>query len=105
LAEALELGMSSQLTPLFLVDSFSVTAVLLICLSSLALALMGYAYLFELDEAKDEYQLMLLLATLGALTLASAAHFATGAHWLRDAEHGAVRHDRLYAAWIHAGCF
>ena len=77
LAEALELGMSSQLTPLFLVDSFSVTAVLLICLSSLALALMGYAYLFELDEAKDEYQLMLLLATLGALTLASAAHFAT----------------------------
>ncbi len=64
-------------TPLFAVDSMSVFFVSLLCFSALAIAISAYAYFSRAQEAKEEFQLLLLLATLGAITLASANHFAS----------------------------
>lgn len=63
------------ITTLFLHDTFTVLFVVFICFSAMALAIIAYAYFSTLDDARDEFQLLLLLATLGAVTLASSNHF------------------------------
>jgi NADH-quinone oxidoreductase subunit N len=68
---------SVLVTPLFLIDAFAVFFVIVLCLGALALAILGFGYFARLDDAREEFQLLLLLATLGAVTLASSAHFVS----------------------------
>jgi NADH-quinone oxidoreductase subunit N len=47
----------------------------LILLTALALTMLSYAYFEQREERKEEYYILLILATLGACTLAISKHF------------------------------
>ncbi len=57
-------------------DGFSRFFIGLIALESMAVALLSYGYLKRRGGPSDEYYVLLLLATLGAMVLAGATHFA-----------------------------
>jgi NADH-quinone oxidoreductase subunit N len=64
-------------TPLFLVDGFTLFFLALVILSALAVLLLSYTYLTRLEDGPyEEYYLLLLLATLGAAALLASVHFA-----------------------------
>ncbi|HET9147275.1 MAG TPA: NADH-quinone oxidoreductase subunit N, partial [Acetobacteraceae bacterium] len=66
-----------RVTPLFLVDGFTLFFLGVVLASSIAVALLSHAYLGSMrDEAPEEYYLLLLLAALGAGALAASVHFA-----------------------------
>lgn len=65
-----------QVTPLLIVDSYGLLFSAVAALSSLLIALMAYSYQASRGDHQDEFYLLLLLATLGGMTLALSAHFA-----------------------------
>jgi NADH-quinone oxidoreductase subunit N len=66
-----------QVTPLLIVDSYSLLFSGIAILASLLIALMSYSYQANRGDHQDEFYLLLLLATLGGMTLAMSAHFAS----------------------------
>ncbi|MFT4851704.1 MAG: NADH-quinone oxidoreductase subunit N [Candidatus Pseudothioglobus sp.] len=66
-----------QVTPLLIVDSYSLLFSGIAILASLLIALMSYSYQASRGDHQDEFYLLLLLATLGGMTLAMSAHFAS----------------------------
>lgn len=66
-----------QVTPLLIVDSYSLLFSGIAILASLLIALMAYSYQASRGDHQDEFYLLLLLATLGGMTLAMSAHFAS----------------------------
>jgi len=61
--------------PLFIFDGFGKFNLCLILITSLALTMLSYAYFEQREERKEEYYILLILATLGACTLAISKHF------------------------------
>jgi NADH-quinone oxidoreductase subunit N len=61
--------------PLFIFDGFGKFNMGLILLTALALTMLSYAYFEQREERKEEYYILLILATLGACTLAISKHF------------------------------
>ncbi len=61
--------------PLFIVDGFGKFNLGLILITALALTMLSYAYFEQREERKEEYYILLILATLGACTLAISKHF------------------------------
>jgi NADH-quinone oxidoreductase subunit N len=74
---ALQTGGPWQVTPLLIVDSYGLLFSALVVLASLLIALMAYSYQANRGDHQDEFFLLLLLATLGGMTLAVSAHFAS----------------------------
>jgi NADH-quinone oxidoreductase subunit N len=66
-----------QVTPLILVDHYALLYMGLIILSGLLTALLSYGYIRDFDINHDEYYVLLLIATLGAMTLVCSSHFAS----------------------------
>ncbi len=66
-----------EVTPLFVFDGFAAFFDALILLSAAVTAFVSYRYLEGRPGRQEEYYLLLALATLGALVLVSAQHFAT----------------------------
>jgi NADH-quinone oxidoreductase subunit N len=64
-------------TPLLIVDSFSIFFTALILLAALVITLLSYPYLCNLEDHQDEFYLLLTIATLGALVMAGSTHFIT----------------------------
>jgi NADH-quinone oxidoreductase subunit N len=64
-------------TPLLVVDSYGLLFSALVVLVSMLIALMAYSYQANRGDHQDEFFLLLLLATLGGMTLALSAHFAS----------------------------
>ncbi len=64
-------------TPLITLDGFALYFSGLILMSATAVTLLAYDYLRDRGERQDEFFMLLLLSTLGALVLVSATHFAT----------------------------
>ena len=65
------------ITPLFLVDGYTLFFLFLILTSTLAVLLLSYNYLEQMQEGPyDEYYLLLLLTALGAAALVASLHFA-----------------------------
>jgi len=64
-----------QVTSLMIVDRYSLFFTGLLLAGSLAVALLAYAYLEKRSEEKEEFYVLLLLATAGSLVLASSTHF------------------------------
>ena len=64
-----------QITPLFRIDLFSLFFVVIICCAAFSLSIFAFYYFMRLNDDRDEYQLLLLLATLGGVTLATSVHF------------------------------
>jgi len=63
--------------PLFIFDGFGKFNLGLILLTALALTMLSYAYFEQREERKEEYYILLILATLGAGTLAISKHFVS----------------------------
>ena len=66
-----------EVTPLLLVDHFKLFFTALILLSALAITLLSYPYLVNLEDHQDEFYLLISIATLGGLIMAGSAHFIT----------------------------
>lgn len=70
-------GGPRQVTPLLVADGYSAFFQGLIIIASAAVALLAYGYMSRLAVEREEFYLLLLLATLGCMVLAGATHFAS----------------------------
>ena len=76
---ALPFGLSAgarEVTPLLLLDSYAAFFNGLFIIIAAATALLSHRYLKGSAGSQEEFYLLLLMATLGAMTLVSAQHFA-----------------------------
>jgi NADH-quinone oxidoreductase subunit N len=63
--------------PLFVFDGFGTFNMGLILLTAVAVTMISYAYFEQREERKEEYYILLILATLGACTLVISKHFVS----------------------------
>ena len=67
-----------RVPPLFLLDGYFIFACALVLLSSLAVLLLSFSYVGALEKGVlDEYYLLLLISTLGAVVMLASDHFVT----------------------------
>ncbi len=66
-----------QVTPLLVLDRYSLFFFGLFFTSEFAIALLAYDYLRRHEVPREEFYLLSLLATLGAAVLAASSHFAS----------------------------
>jgi NADH-quinone oxidoreductase subunit N len=64
-----------QITPLLVIDNFSLFFTAVVLVASGFIAVFSYPYLHALNDDVDEFYLLLLLASLGALIMVSSNHF------------------------------
>ncbi len=74
---AVETPLTWTVEPLFIFDGFGKFNLGLILLTALALTMLSYAYFEQREERKEEYYILLILATLGGCTLAISKHFVS----------------------------
>jgi NADH-quinone oxidoreductase subunit N len=68
----------TSVTPLFVVDGPALFYAELVLLAALVVAILSYTYLDGMDDGpREEYYLLLLIATLGAALLPASVHFAS----------------------------
>ena len=67
----------TQVTALLIVDSYALLFSAIIVITAFFICLLSYSYLSIRGAMQDEFILLLLLATLGGLTLAHSVHFAS----------------------------
>jgi NADH-quinone oxidoreductase subunit N len=70
-------GLPRPVTPLVVVDSFAIFYIGLVLAASLAVVLLSFNYLEKVSVNKEEYYLLILLATLGAVLLVISNHFVS----------------------------
>ena len=68
---------NQQVTPLLIIDPFSLFFTVVICLSASLIAILSYPFLKDLDDDREEYFLLLSVATVGAVVLVSSNHFVS----------------------------
>lgn len=68
---------AQEVTPLLLVDDFKLFFTALILGAALAITLLSYPYMANLEDHQDEFYLLISIATLGGLVMAGSAHFIT----------------------------
>lgn len=66
-----------QVTPLLIVDDYSVLFGAIVLVSALACSTLAHAYLETLPDRREEFYLLLLCSTGGALALIASRHFAS----------------------------
>lgn len=66
---------NQQVTPILIVDQYSLFFTLMICALAMFIAILSFPYLFRLNDAKEEYYLLLTVATIGAIVMVSSNHF------------------------------
>lgn len=66
-----------SVTPLLLVDRYALFYIGLIVAAAVAVTLFSYDYFEKKEGHREEFYVLLLVATLGAAALASSSHFAT----------------------------
>ena len=66
-----------QATQLLLMDRYAFFFMGLLIAASFFIALLCYGYLAEREGNKEEFYVLLLVATLGAMTLTASSHFAS----------------------------
>lgn len=64
-----------QVSPLFMIDQYALLYMGLIFASTFLVTLLAYGYLKELEDQREEFYMLLLLATLGAVVLVASNHF------------------------------
>lgn len=67
----------SHITPLFLIDSYALFYITLILGAAFAVVILSYGYLKMHVRRPEEYYILLLIATLGAMVLVASSHFAS----------------------------
>ena len=68
---------NQQVTPLLIIDPYSLFFTVVICLSAMFIAVLSYPFLEGLDDDREEYFLLLGVATVGAVVLVSSNHFVS----------------------------
>ncbi len=68
---------NQQVTPLLIIDPFSLFFTAVICLSAMFIVVLSYPFLEGLDDDREEYFLLLGVATVGAVVLVSSNHFVS----------------------------
>ncbi len=66
-----------QVTPLYIVDGFGLFYMALILIAALISAILAYAYFETQSDYRAEFYILLLCATLGALSLVVCSHLAS----------------------------
>jgi NADH-quinone oxidoreductase subunit N len=66
-----------QLTTLLIIDRYALIYMGLVLAASAAVVLLSHAYLEARSEHKEEFYLLLMLATLGSMALAASNHMAS----------------------------
>jgi NADH-quinone oxidoreductase subunit N len=64
-------------TPLLMVDPWAATFIVLTTAATAFVCLLSYPYLEQFDDNREEYYILMLLATFGAAVLASGTNFAS----------------------------
>lgn len=67
----------AQVTPLLVVDPFSLFFTVVVCATAMFIAILAFPYLITLDDHPEEYYLLLGMATLGAVVMVSSNHFVS----------------------------
>lgn len=68
---------NAQVTPLLIVDEFSLFFTVVICALAMFISILSFPYLFRLNDHKEEYYLLLTVATIGAIVMVSSNHFVS----------------------------
>jgi NADH-quinone oxidoreductase subunit N len=95
-----------QITPLLLVDRYTIFYTGLIAAATLAATLLGYDYWKSRTQRQEEFYVLLLLATLGSFVLVSSSHFASlflGLEILSVALYGLIAYQWTSPNGIEAG--
>lgn len=95
-----------QVTSLFILDSYSLLYMAILLCAAAFVFLFGYDYLERRHEQREEFYLLILLATNGAMVLAVSRHFASfflGLELLSVALYALISYTRTESASIEAG--
>ena len=66
-----------QVTPLLIINAYSLFFTGVICLTAAGICVFSFSYFLDLEDDKEEYFLLLGLATIGAIVLVSSNHFVS----------------------------
>ena len=66
---------NQQVTPLLIVDQYSLFFTIMVCALAMFISIFSFPYLFRLNDHKEEYYLLLVVATIGAIVMVSSNHF------------------------------
>jgi len=66
-----------QITPLLVIDQYSLFFTVVVCAAAMFIAILSFRYLANLDDHKEEYFLLLGVATIGAVVMVSSNHFVS----------------------------
>lgn len=66
---------NQQVTPLLIIDQYSLVFTAVTCIATMFIGIFSFPYFFKLDDHKEEFYLLLGLATIGAIVMVSSNHF------------------------------
>jgi len=66
-----------QVTPLLILDGYALFYMGLLLATSAAVCMLAFGYLEQRQENREEFYVLLLVATLGAMVLAASSHFVS----------------------------
>lgn len=95
-----------NVTPLILVDGYSIFFMALIFGAAFVVTLLSYRYLELLEENREEYYVLLLLGTLGSAVIVMSSHFASfflGLEILSVSLYALIAYDRQGSLGTEAG--
>src|SRR6185437_3302232 len=99
-------GSPRQVTTLFVIDRYALFYMGLILAASITVLLLSYRYLAARREQPEEFYLLVLVATFGAMALVASDHFASfflGLETLSIALLGLIAYPRDHERSIEAG--
>ena len=95
-----------QVTPLLVIDDYSLFYIGLIVAASMVFTLLAYSYFERQDLQREELYILMLVATLGAAVLVSSSHFVTlflGLELLSVPLYGMIAYPQFQAHALEAG--
>jgi NADH-quinone oxidoreductase subunit N len=95
-----------QLTSLLIIDSYSLLYMALLLCATMFVILFSYNYLNQRQEHREEFYLLLLLATTGAMVLTASRHFVSfflGLELLSVSLYALISYIRSEAISVEAG--
>ena len=66
---------NKQVSPLMIIDQYSLFFTVIICVAAMFIAIFSFNYLADLEDQKEEYYLLLGIATVGSVVMVSTNHF------------------------------
>jgi NADH-quinone oxidoreductase subunit N len=95
-----------QVTALLIVDHYALVYMGLVLAASAAVVVLSFPYLASRSEHKEEFYLLLILATLGSMVLAASSHMASlflGLELLSISLYALISYPRTEALAVEAG--